>query len=172
MKPTLFTCFSLFVLSCLLLPAAVLSAELQAYSDEVGVNFSLPDLKGNTHTLPDYKGKVVLVNFWASWCLPCLREMPSMKRLADSSDEQVFVVLTLNISDSPKRIMEMLKTLRLDFTVLLDHGGKTFAAWHGKVLPTSYLLDHTGTIRYRVVGPTQWDDAEVVLKVKQLIESR
>ena len=93
-----------------------------------------------------------------------------MKRLADSLHDKDFVILTLNISDSPMRIAETLKSLRLDMTVLLDRDGKTFSAWHGKVLPTSYLLDQTGNIRYRVVGPTEWDDADVVLKIKELIE--
>ena len=94
-----------------------------------------------------------------------------MKHLANSLDKQDFEILTLNISDSPKRIKEVLKRLQLDMTVLLDHDSKTFKAWQGSVLPTSYLLDHKGQVRYRIVGPTEWDDADILLKVKQLIRS-
>ena len=164
--------FSLLFLMVFLSMASANGAELKAYNNEEKLNFSLSDLNGKTHTLSDYSGKVILVNFWASWCLPCLREMPSMKRLADSLHDQDFVILTLNISDSSIRITEVLKSLRLDMTVLLDHDSKIFTAWHGDVLPTSYLLDRTGKIRYRIVGPTEWDGADARLKVKQLIESR
>jgi thiol-disulfide isomerase/thioredoxin len=159
-----------FWLSCLLLPAAALSYELEPYKSEDSYNFSLPDLKGKAHTLNDYRGKVVLVNFWASWCTPCILEMPSMQRLANSLSDQAFEILTLNISDSPRRIQEVLKRLQVDLLVLLDHDGKTFKTWQGHVLPASYLFDASGQVRYRVVGPMEWDETDVRLKIKQLIQ--
>ncbi|NOQ88867.1 MAG: redoxin domain-containing protein [Gammaproteobacteria bacterium] len=155
----------------MLLPPAALGAELELYSNKnkAGSNFTLPDLKDKTHALSDYRGKVVLVNFWASWCLPCLYEMPSMQKLANALSEEDFEIVTINISDTPRRIRETLKRLQLALTVLQDPEGKTYKAWQGEVLPTSFLLDRNGKVRYRAVGPIEWDDADVLLKIRQLI---
>ena len=158
------------MLACQLFSPTAYSAELEPYHDDGSATFSLSDLKGNTHTLPDYKGKVVLVNFWASWCLPCLLEMPSMSRLADTLNEKDFEIVTINTSDAAGRIRETLKRLQVDLLVLQDPDSKTFMTWHGRILPTSYLFDHTGQIRYRAVGPINWDDVDVLLKIKQLIK--
>lgn len=143
------------MLACLLFPAAAFSAELEPYRDDGTATFSLANLNGNTHILPDYKGKVVLVNFWASWCVPCIHEIPSMQQLADSLDDQDLAILTINISDSANRAKETLKRLQLEMTVLLDRDGKAFKTWQGRVLPTSFLLDRSGQLRYRVVGPME-----------------
>jgi peroxiredoxin len=163
---------AILMLTCLLSPLNVHTAQLEPYTDEAIKSFTLTDINQETHSLTDYRGKVILVNFWASWCLPCIQEMPGMRRLADSLNDQDFKLLTLNTTDSARRIQEVLKRLKLDMTVLLDHDGDTFETWQGQVLPTSYLLDHNGRIRYRVIGPMEWDDADVLLKVKQLIQSR
>ena len=160
------------MLSCLLSPAIVFSADLESYQNENSYNFSLSDLKEKTHALSDYQGKVVLVNFWASWCTPCLLEMPGMKRLENILSDEDFVILTLNTTDPARRIQETLKRLQLDLTVLLDRNGRTFETWQGKVLPTSFLLDRSGKVRYRVNGPMEWDDADVIIKIKQLIQNQ
>jgi len=160
------------ILTCLLAPAAVFSAGLVPYQHRDSYNFSLPDLKEKTHALSDYRGKVVLVNFWASWCTPCLLEMPGMKRLENNLNDEDFVILTLNTTDPARRIQETLKRLQLELTVLLDRDGHTFDTWQGKVLPTSFLLDRSGKVRYRVDGPMEWDDADVIIKIKQLIQNQ
>lgn len=156
------------LLSSLLSPAAI-SAELEDYRNNIKLEFQLHDLKRNIHTLSDYKDKVVLVNFWASWCLPCIQEMPDLKRLSKSLDANNFELLTINISDPARRIEVVLKRLQLEMTVLLDEDGKTFKAWQGELLPTSYLLDKSGQIRYRVIGPTQWNDDDMLSTIKRLI---
>ena len=169
MKPTLFTCFSLFALSCLLLPATVLSAELQAYSDEGGMNFSLPDLKGKTHSLPDYEGKVVLVNFWASWCPPCIYEMPELKRLKKHFTGQPFEVIALNVGEKKYRVRKFAKLISLDLPVLLDTSSETFDDWGVKTLPTSFLIDANGQLRYWVRGNPGWEQEKSIAIIKQLI---
>ncbi len=168
----------LVLLLCCLQQTIAGQAELRPWpsdngSSEIGANeFTLPDLKNQQHSLSDYRGKVVLVNFWASWCQPCLYEMPSMKKLVNAFSEQDFEILTINISDPPRRIRETLKRLQLELTVLQDPESKTYKAWQGKVLPTSFLLDRTGAVRYRVVGPMEWDNADALLKIKELIQSQ
>lgn len=158
------------MLACQLFSMAAFSAELEPYNDDGSATFSLFDLKGDTHTLPDYKGKVVLVNFWASWCQPCLLEMPSLSRLTGTLNKKDFEIVTINISDTVGRIRETLKRLQVDLLVLQDIDSKIFKAWHGRVLPTSYLLDRNGHVQYRVVGDMDWDDEEVKLLINQLIQ--
>ncbi|MDB4575615.1 TlpA family protein disulfide reductase [bacterium] len=159
-------------LICLLSSFIVFSAELKSYDIENGIDFSLTDLNEKVRTLSDYKGKVLLVNFWASWCLPCLLEMPSIKRLSVTLNDENFEIVTINISDSPGRIRETLKRLQLNLPVLLDTDSKTFKAWHGHILPTSFLLDRTGRIRYRVIGPMDWENADALSTIKQLVQSQ
>ena len=159
-----------FMLASLLSQPAAYSAQLELYTDDVITDFTLTDINNQVHHLTDYRDNVVLVNFWASWCTPCLLEMPSMKRLEQALADQDFVILTLNISDNPRRIRETLKRLKIDLTVLLDHDSKTLNAWQGRMIPTSYLLVRNGDVRYRAVGDVKWDDEEIMLLINRLIQ--
>jgi thiol-disulfide isomerase/thioredoxin len=134
--------------------------------------FTLPDLDQQLHRLADYKGKVVLINFWASWCTPCMTEMPGIQRLADALTDQPFEILAINVSEAENRIRESLKRMNLNLTVLLDRNGEVFKAWHGKVLPASYLVDGNGMIRYRVIGPMEWDSDATQKIIKALIKNQ
>lgn len=95
-----------------------------------------------------------------------------MQRLANIMDDENFEILTINTSDTPRRIQETLKRLQVNLIVLQDQDSTTFKAWNGNVLPTSYLLDYNGLVRYRVVGPMEWDNADVIVKIKKLIKSQ
>jgi len=139
---------------------------------EPGPDFNLADLKGASHTLSEYRGKVVLVNFWASWCVPCVTEMPGMQRLQQALEDQPFEILAINVSESENRVREFIKRMNLNLRILLDSNGEVFRAWNGKVLPTSYLLDGSGRIRYRVVGPMEWDSEEARKIIEVLIKNQ
>jgi len=138
-------------------------------ADNPEVNFSLTDLKGTTRTLNEYRGKVVLVNFWASWCVPCIKEMPGMQRIADALRDRPFVILAINIAEPQRRIQKFLKSMDINFKVLLDKDGSTFKAWQGRVLPTSFLLDPEGKIRFRAVGPIDWDTDEALATINKMM---
>ena len=159
----------LLVSICWQTPSLATGAGLEPYSGENVRDFSLTDLSGHTHALSNYKDKVVLINFWASWCIPCLQEMPGMQRLQASLKDENFTLLTINISDPPRQIRETLKRLQLDLTVLLDRDGGTFKQWGGQVLPTSFILDQDSLIRYHAIGPIDWDDPDVVRLIKKLL---
>ena len=135
-------------------------------------DFSLPDLDQQLHSLADYKGKVVLINFWASWCTPCITEMPGIQRLANALKDQPFEILTINVSDAENRIREFLRRMNLNLTVLLDRDGKVFKEWGGKLLPASHLVDGNGMIRYRVIGPKEWDSVEARKIIDVLIKNQ
>lgn len=121
---------------------------------------SLPDLRGHTHQIETHRGRVVLVSFWASWCPPCLVEMPGLQRLAKRLAERPFAVLAVNVGERPNQLRRALKLTGFEQPVLLDSGSETFSQWGASVLPTSYLIDKTGHIRYEVVGPLDWEDDE------------
>ena len=146
MKPAISLYITLFILSCLLSPVTVVSAELKAYSNQVGLDFSLPDYKNKTHTLSDYRGKVVLVNFWASWCPPCIYEMPELKKLKKQFADKPFEVVAINVGEKKYKVRKFSKLINLELPVLLDTSSKTFHDWGVKTLPTSFLIDSRGQV--------------------------
>jgi len=152
--------------------ASAVSAEgtLQSFEgDNPAPDFILSDLKGTTRTLADYRGKVVVVNFWASWCPPCIKEMPGLLHLQEKLADQPFVILPVNVGEQKYRVWKFVKLINFTLPVLLDTRSETFTAWGASVLPTSFLLDTEGRIRYRVQGDLAWDSEDVVALIEKLI---
>jgi thiol-disulfide isomerase/thioredoxin len=114
----------------------------------------LPDVGGSERTLEEFHGKVLLVNFWASWCTPCLEEMPLLLRLAAAMRGKPFAILGVNVEESRLRAMSTAQRLKLDFPILLDNEGAVFKRWGATVLPTTYVHDAAGVVRYIAQGPT------------------
>ena len=131
--------------------------------------FELEDVNGHIHRLSDYQGKVVLVNFWASWCPPCIQEIPSMQRLAKSLHNKPFEIVAINVSEQKQRVLYQSKRINMTFTVVLDTEGKTFQHWQAKILPTSFIVDRKGRIRYLAQGPLEWDSDEVSAIIEKLL---
>jgi thiol-disulfide isomerase/thioredoxin len=154
------------------LAAPVWAGELEAYP-EVGPvpPLSLKDLGGASHTLDDYRGQVVLLNFWASWCPPCLVEMPAMQRLEAAFTDTAFTILAVNVKESREKAWRFQQLLDVSFTVLLDTTGQAAEDWDVTVYPTSYLIDTTGRIRYMAYGALDWDSAAVKQVIEMLKES-
>jgi thiol-disulfide isomerase/thioredoxin len=149
----------LALLLALALPAA--AEELKPWTGGATPPLELTDLRGKKHSLADYRGKVVLVNFWATWCEPCREEMPSMERLRISLAERPFAVLAVNLAEPESRITKFLDTVPVGFPILLDRDTKTTRAWQAKVLPATYIVGPDGAIRYRHVGELDWSKPEV-----------
>ncbi len=129
----------------------------------------LQALDGREHRLSDYRGKVVLVNFWATWCAPCRDEMPSISRLRRSLDGQPFAVLAVNLGEPVSRIEKFMAQVPLDFPVLLDRDTSTARAWKARFLPATYLVDGEGRIWYAHYGELDWAGAEARAKVLELL---
>ena len=158
------------LLAVLLISTASAAGTLQPFEDDSPTpDFSLSDLKGTTHTLADYRGKVVLVNFWASWCPPCIKEMPGLQRLQEKLTGQPFVILPVNVGEKKYRVWKFVKLINFTLPVPLDTDSKTFADWDASVLPTSFLLDTKGRIRYRVLADLEWDNEDVIALIEALI---
>ena len=129
----------------------------------------LPDTRDARRSLEDHRGNVVLVNFWASWCPPCLVEIPSMARLAQQLGNKGLVVLAVNVGESEFKAARALDMLGFTQPSLLDGSGHAAKAWGVTIYPTSFLVDSEGRIRFRALGPLEWDDPEVIEAVEALI---
>jgi thiol-disulfide isomerase/thioredoxin len=135
--------------------------ELKAWAGGATPPLALADLQGRVHRLEQYRGKVVLVNFWATWCEPCREEMPSIGRLRDALAGKPFEVLAVNLAEPESRIRRFMQQAPLEFPLLLDRDTKTAKAWRARVLPASFVVGPDGRIRYYHVGELDWSKQEV-----------
>ena len=129
----------------------------------------LKTLDGRTLDMRDLKGKVVLVNFWASWCPPCVHEMPSMAALKQALQDQPFEILAINLAEEKPAIEAFLKKHPVNFPVLLDPTGTAVKRWRVFAYPSSYLLDKQGRIRYAAFGALDWNGAEARAVIDRLL---
>ena len=158
------------VLGLALLAAPAAAEVLKPWTGGATPALELSDLQGMKHRLADYRGKVVLVNFWATWCVPCRDEMPSIERLRASLEGRGFVVLAVNLAEPESRIRKFLEAVPVGFPVLLDHDTKTSRAWQAKLLPATYIVGPDGRIRYRHLGELDWSRQEVREAILGLIK--
>jgi thiol-disulfide isomerase/thioredoxin len=134
-------------------------------------DFKLLDAHGKIHSLKQgpNPGRVTLVNFWATWCPPCVHEIPSMNRLAAAYDEREFGIVSINFKEDPQHVLAFLKRVNVDFPVLLDDDGAVSGRWKVFAFPSSFLLDRQGNIRYSVNTAIEWDDPEVKTVIQRLL---
>jgi len=163
-----------FATKLLVAGGAALAAggELKPWGGGATPPLVLRDLKGKEHRLSDYRGKVVVLNFWATWCDPCRQEMPSMQRLQDRLVGKPFAILAVDYGEGPARIGEFLKKVPVRFTVLLDRDTSAATAWKVRVLPTTLVLDPEQRIRYSVIGDLEWDSPAVESTMRKLMPQR
>lgn len=130
------------------------------------------DLDGRQLRLDGFRDRTVLVNFWATWCAPCVVEMPSLQRLRDRLASQGFEVLAVNYQENAARIRPFVERLGLAFPVVRDHDGSLAAEWGVRVFPTSFVVGPDGRIALAVVGEIDWDDPAVATRVQKVIGVR
>lgn len=128
-------------------------------------DFRLLTLAGENKSLAQYRGKIVLVNFWASWCPYCRDEMPSMDRLVKSFPKGDLVVLAVNVE---KRVPERFRKLPFTFHFLSDANGFVQQRYGATRLPDTFIVDRKGVLRQRVTGGIAWDAPQVVSYLKSL----
>ena len=165
----------LFIIATLLLLSAG-----QGHADELDPyplggrtpELKLEDLAGRSYALEDYRDQVVMVNFWASWCPPCIIEMPGMQRLKEKLAGQPFSILAVNVRETPAAIWKFRKLVRVDFPLLLDREGQAAEDWEIDVYPSTFLVDPQGRIRYAAYGPRQWDAPEIVRTIEALLPTK
>ena len=131
----------------------------------------LKDMHGKLHSLADYSGQVVMVNFWAGWCYPCLQEIPQLIKLAESLKDKPFTILAVNVAEEKKMAgYGFVKKMDEHMVILMDIDSKAFESWKGIGLPSTFVLDPAGVIRYEAYGPVNWNRADVVAAFNALID--
>ena len=133
-------------------------------------DFALTDLNDKPQRLLDFRGKVVFLNFWATWCKPCREEMPSMEVLHKSFEKDGLVILAVSIDrvTTTKDIPPFIKGMNLTFPVLIDSWGKTDKPYKRIGVPETFIIDRQGVIREIVIGPRDWtrlDSLQVLTKL-------
>lgn len=133
----------------------------------------LPALDGHTVDLRQFGGQVVLVNFWATWCPPCIHEMPSLQRLGGKLSGSPFVILGVNIAEGEPAVKNFLQNkIDVDFLILMDTDGQALRQWNVMAFPTSFVIDKQGEIRYALFGSIEWDSAEIITSMESLIKEK
>ena len=128
----------------------------------------LQNLEGKTIDLAQYRGRVVLVNFWATWCPPCRKEFPSLGRVRKLFKPEEFEVLAVNVDED--RATALAFAGSPGFPILLDTNSKATMTWPIKGLPTSFLIDTQGRLAYSLAGEQEFDDPEVVDAIRDLLQ--
>jgi peroxiredoxin len=134
-------------------------------------DFKLPDLAGRIHTLEDYRGKPIIINFWATWCPPCRAELPSMNRAWKKISGDI-AMIAVNVGEDEETIKRFMQDYPIEFQVLLDKDTVSLHQWPISGLPTSFVVNTDGIIYYQAVGEREWDNEQLLQKVKYLIQSK
>jgi len=121
------------------------------------VEIRLKDLNGRPVSLSEFRGKVVFLNFWTTWCYACRIEMPDMEKLHQKFKNKDFAMVTVNLQESTSQVKQFFKDLNLTFTALLDSGGEVGAHFMITAIPTTFILDKQGIILGKVMGPREWN---------------
>jgi cytochrome c biogenesis protein CcmG, thiol:disulfide interchange protein DsbE len=135
-------------------------------------NFQAIDLgTRDSASLEDYRGSVTLVNIWATWCLPCRDEMPSMQRLYDSLAARGFRIAAISIDEgSPEDVTAFAEKFGLTFDILHDRSGQVERLYQTTGVPESFLLDRRGVLVKRVIGAHDWSSPANIGAVERLLE--
>jgi peroxiredoxin len=134
-------------------------------------DFTLPDLDGTPHRLSDYRGKVVFLNLWATWCPPCRMEMPAMERLYRRLRERDFVMLAVSADEGGRdAVAPFVTEMGLTFPVLLDPQGRLSPRYGVTGYPETFIIDRNGQVVNHTIGPADWDSEVVVRNIAALID--
>jgi peroxiredoxin len=134
--------------------------------------FALPRLKGGAPiSLADLRGRVVLLNFWATWCKPCEEEMPAMQRLHEALAPEGFELVSVSVDEDASEVARFVERLGLTFPVLMDSDQKVAHAYQTFRFPETLLIDRDGRVVERYVGPKDWDAAAYIARLRKIIDA-
>jgi DsbE subfamily thiol:disulfide oxidoreductase len=135
-------------------------------------DFTLPNAGGKKISLKDYRGKVVFLNFWATWCESCRDEMPSMERLYKEFKGQGLEIVAVNVKEKRQDALAFAKELKLSYPVLLDPEGEVGLLYGAFGLPATYLIDRKGVVLARMWGPADWHSPGARKLIAALVEQK
>jgi thiol-disulfide isomerase/thioredoxin len=134
---------------------------LRAISSKTEFQFTLPNLNGKAVQLKDFRGKPVIVSFWASWCPPCVRELPSMNTLAHDPRYGKIPIVMVNIGESPEQIRNFLRQHKVKASILLDRDKAVYKKWNIYVVPSNFVFNANGELVLGSVGAIDWTEEAV-----------
>ncbi len=155
-------CLSIFISSCKQEPSTLKAGD-------IAPDFSLVDRQGKTWTLSELRGQVVFINFWATWCPPCLKELPSMQNLYKKISKDKFKMLAVLNKYKPVLADFVANQKGLTFTILDDEQNVVGAKYFLTGLPETFIVDKQGIIREKVIGAAQWDSPGAVQTIMSYI---
>jgi peroxiredoxin len=163
----------------LMLALSLMAGGLAAGSEELltpiqgrpqAPDFVLKDVSGQTHRLADYRGKVVVVNFWATWCPPCVLEMPSMQKAWEATRNNNVVILAINNGEDAKRVQAFHRKSNLTFPLLLDTNANIMAEWKARGMPSTFVVDPEGRLVYQALGGRDWNHPTILRVLRSLFK--
>ena len=144
---------------------------LQIPPDSEPLEIRLSDPAGRPVSLSEFRGKIVFINFWTTWCLACVIEMPSMEKLHQRFKDKDFVMVAINLQESAARVKQFFKEHKLTFITLLDITGDVGAGLGIRSIPTTFILDKNGRIIGKALGPREWEGKKSVTLFEYLTDS-
>ena len=131
-------------------------------------DFDLKDPDGKAVRLADYRGRPLIVNFWATWCPPCREEMPSMQRAHAAVSKEGIGLIAINVGEDADTVAQFLSQVPVDFPLPLDESSAVVTSWPVRGLPTTFVLDPEGRLAYVATGGREWDDRVLLDLVRGL----
>jgi thiol-disulfide isomerase/thioredoxin len=159
------------LLAGLLLAALVdvaAAANLVKWTGGKAPPLKLADADGRERSLADWRGKTIVLNFWATWCEPCRDEMPSLERLKVRMAGKPFDVVAVNVGESPERVARFTREVPVTFPIIYDKDSSAAKSWKVRGYPTSYVIGPDGRIRYYFVGELDWSSDEIVRVIESV----
>ena len=133
--------------------------------------FTLPGDDGKLVSLSDFRGKIVVLNFWASWCVPCVDEMPSLRRFAAQYEPKGVQVLAVSWDEDPVAYKEFLKKYQINFLTVRDGSHKSGQRYGTFQLPETYIISRDGHLLNKIIGPTDWNAQQMTSYMDSLVSS-
>ena len=131
-------------------------------------DFNLEDQHGNFLKMSDLRGKVVIVNFWATWCPPCRKEMPSMQRAWEILKHEDIMLLAINVGEDSDQIFAFTAEYPVEFPLIMDTDSSVVREWKVRGLPTTFIVNPAGKIVYQAIGDRDWDSVEILQQIRKL----
>jgi thiol-disulfide isomerase/thioredoxin len=140
-------------------------------SHDIGAakNFTLTDIDGEKLELARARGSWIFLHFWASWCGPCKEEMPEIQQLSNALKDEAFKIVMVNTAEDEDTVFEFLATINVDLNSLMDIDGLVTEDWKPRGLPTTFLINPKGEIKYQAIGGREWGKPEYIDFIKRLI---
>ncbi len=144
---------------------------IRHYDKGIAPNFTLQDSDGETFELDQTRGDWVFLHFWASWCGPCREEMPAVQKIATMFKDEKFQIVMINMAENDDTIFEFLASINVELNSLMDVDGQVTEVWKPRGLPTTFLINPKGEIKYQAIGGRDWDKPEYIVFLKKLLSS-